>query len=179
MPSSVPARFRVRLGYAFGVVALVLARPTPNSLALGLPLALLGECVRVWASGHIEKTRTLATGGPYAHTRNPLYFGSLLLTLGVTAAAASPWVVLATALYFVAFYPAVMRDEAAFLRLKFPAEYGAWSSAVPLFLPRLTPAGPRASRFDWARVRMNREWRTAAALPVLALVMYLRSGWLR
>lgn len=174
MPSSAPARLRVRLGYLFGVIALVLARPTLFSLALGLPVALLGESVRLWASGHIEKTRSLATGGPYAHTRNPLYFGSLLLALGVAVAAASPWVVLATAVYFGAFYPAVMREEAGFLRGKFPEEYGAWSAAVPLFLPRLMPGGPRASRFDWSRVASNREWRTAAALPFLVALLYAR-----
>ena len=65
------------------MAALVLARPTPVSLALGLPLALLGEALRLWASGHIEKTKALATGGPYAHTRNPLYVGSLLMAIGV------------------------------------------------------------------------------------------------
>ena len=173
-----PSRLRVPLGYLFGVVALTLARPRLASLEVGLPIALLGEAVRIWASGHIEKTRTLATGGPYALCRNPLYFGSLLLALGVAAAAASPWVVLAGGLYFLAFYPAVMRDEAAFLRAKFPSAYDEWSREVPLFLPRLTPGGPRASRFDWSRVRANREWRTLAALPLLALLLYARGALL-
>ena len=173
-----PSRLRVPLGYVFGAIVLGLARPTAAALALGLPIALLGEAVRIWASGHIEKTRALATGGPYAHSRNPLYFGSLLLALGVAVAAASPWVVLASALYFLAFYPAVMRDEAGFLRSRFPAEYEAWSRDVPLFLPRLTPGGPRASRFGWGRVRTNREWRTAAALPLLAALLYARGALL-
>ena len=120
-----------------------LARPTPRALVLGLPLAVLGEAVRLWASGHIEKTRTLATGGPYGHTRNPLYLGSLLIALGVAVACASPWVVLAVAAYFLAFYPSVIAEEAAFLARKFPAEHAAWSAGVPLFWPRLTPGGPR------------------------------------
>jgi len=42
-------------------------------------------------------------------------------------------------------------------------------------VPRLFPAGPRASRFEWARVARNREWRTALALPLLAAVLYLRA----
>ena len=75
----------------------VFARPTTLSLLLGLPLACAGEAVRIWASGHIEKTRRLATGGPYAHSRNPLYLGSLLIALGVAVACASPWVALAVA----------------------------------------------------------------------------------
>ena len=165
-----PSRYRVAAGWAVGLLVLALARPTPLSLLLGLPLALAGEAIRVWASGHIEKTKWLATGGPYAHSRNPLYVGSLLIALGVAVACASPWVGLAVALYFTAFYPAVMREEAAFLVKKFP-EYGTWAAAVPLFLPRLTPGGPRCSRFEWARVRVNREWRTAAALPLVAALL--------
>ncbi len=169
-----PSRYRVAAGWALGVLVLVLARPGLRSILLGLPLVVLGEAARLWASGHIEKTLKLATGGPYAHSRNPLYVGSLLLALGVAVACASPWVVLAVALYFLAFYPAVMREEAEFLRKKFP-EYAGWEAAVPLFWPRLLPGGPRESRFDWARVRRNREWRTAAALPLLAALLYARS----
>jgi protein-S-isoprenylcysteine O-methyltransferase Ste14 len=164
----VPSRYRVAAGWALGALVLALARPTPRSLLLGLPLAVLGEAVRLWASGHIQKTERLATGGPYAHSRNPLYLGSVLIALGVAVACASPWVVVATAAYFLAFYPSVMREEAAFLAAKFPDEHAAWAAAVPLFWPRPTPAGPRSSRFEWSRVGRNREWRTAAALPLLA-----------
>lgn len=162
------------MGWAVGIVALALAHPCLESFLLGLPFVLLGEAIRVWASGHIDKTRSLATGGPYAHTRNPLYFGSVLMAVGVVAAAASPWVALASALYLLVFYPSVVREEARFLAERFGPGYAEWAAAVPLFLPRLTPGGPRATRFDAARVRANREWRTAVALPLLALVLFLR-----
>ena len=167
-----PSRYRVPAGWAVGVLVVALARPTAVSLLVGLPLAVVGEAVRLWASGHIEKTRSLATGGPYARSRNPLYVGSLLMALGVAVAGASPWVVLAVAVYFLAFYPSVMREEASFLARKFEEEHAAWSADVPLFWPRLTPGGPRATRFELARVRMNREWRTAAALPLLAALLF-------
>jgi protein-S-isoprenylcysteine O-methyltransferase Ste14 len=163
----------VPCGYLAGTLVFLLARPTPLSLMAGSLLAVLGEVVRLWASGHIRKTQKLATGGPYALSRNPLYLGSLLLALGVAVASASLWVVLAVAVYFLAFYPPVMREEASFLAEKFP-EYADWAREVPLFLPRLTPAGPRGSRFDWAQVRANREWRTALALPVLVILLYAR-----
>lgn len=172
-----PSRLRVPLGYVAGLVVLWLARPIPALLVLGLGVAAVGEGVRLWASGHIEKTRSLATGGPYAHCRNPLYLGSVLMGLGAATAAASPWVVLAVAIYFAAFYPSVMRSEADFLRQKFPDEYAVWSRDVPLFLPRMMPGGPRESRFSWGRVAMNKEWRTALALPAVALLLYARSLW--
>ena len=169
------SRLRVPIGYGVFALVVVLARPRMESVAAGMALAVLGEGLRIWASGHIEKTERLATGGPYAHTRNPLYVGSALLAVGVAVAAANPFVVAAVAAYFAAFYPAVIREESAFLARRFPDQYAAWARAVPAFLPRLRPAGPRGSAFDWHRVRANREWRTAAALPVVAALLVARA----
>jgi len=170
----VPSRYRVAAGWLLGVVVLVLARPTAQSILLGLPLALVGEAIRIWASGHIEKTQKLATGGPYAHARHPLYVGSVLLALGVAVASASVWVVLAVAAYFLAFFPSVMREESNFLAKKFPEEFAAWAAQVPPFWPRLTSGGPRSSRFEWSRVSRNREWRTALALVAITALIYAR-----
>jgi protein-S-isoprenylcysteine O-methyltransferase Ste14 len=172
------SRLRVPAGWLAGVLLFALARPSPATLLAGAALAAAGEVVRLWASGHIEKTRRLATGGPYAHTRNPLYVGSALLGLGLAAATASPWVLAAVATYFAVFYPSVIREESRFLREKFGAEYATWAEVVPAFLPRPSPGGPRESRFDWARVRANREWRTAIALPLLVAILYARGRWL-
>jgi protein-S-isoprenylcysteine O-methyltransferase Ste14 len=170
-----PSRYRVPVGWLVGVAVVVLARPIPLSMALGVPLVVAGEAVRMWASGHIEKTQKLATGGPYAHCRHPLYVGSLLLALGVAVGSASLWVVLAVTVYFLAFFPSVMREETDFIARKFPEEFAAWSAEVPPFWPRLTPGGPRSSRFEWSRVTMNREWRTVLALPAVAILLYART----
>jgi protein-S-isoprenylcysteine O-methyltransferase Ste14 len=171
--------WRVPLGWAFGILGLWLACPTPTSLAIGLPFALLGEVIRLWASAHIEKTKALATGGPYAHTRNPLYLGSLCIVVGVVVSAASPWVAGASALYFLCFYPSVIGEEARFLREKFGDGYDVWAKAVPAFWPRISPGGPRTSRFSWARVTANREWRSAAALPAAAFLLFARYWFAR
>jgi hypothetical protein len=89
-------------------------------------------------------------------------------------ASASVWVVLAVAVYFLAFFPAVMREESDFLAKKFPEEFAAWSKEVPAFWPRLTPGGPRSSRFEWSRVGLNHEWRTALALLAITALIYAR-----
>lgn len=173
-----PSRLRVPLAYLAGAALLALARPSPRSLLLGLLPALAGEAMRLWAAGHIEKMRSLATGGPYAHTRNPLYLGSVLIALGLAIAAASPWCWALVLLYLAAFYPAVMREESAFLRARFPDEYAAWAAEVPLFVPQLTPGGSRATRFAWERTRANREWRTALGLLAAVVLLHLRGHWL-
>ena len=154
---------------------MLLARPNGLSILLALPLVVAGEALRLWASGHIEKSRRLATGGPYAHTRNPLYVGSVLLALGFATASASSWVVLAAAAYVLAFYPSVMREEASFLRQTFPEQYGLWARDVPLFFPRMGAAGPRQTTFAWSRVAANREWRTAAAIPIVVALLWARA----
>jgi len=161
-----------------GAIVIALARPRPWSLVGGLALGLLGEALRIWASGHIEKTRVLATGGPYAHTRNPLYLGSTLMAAGIVLASASPWAALAGAVYFLAFYPSAIRGEAAFLASRFPDTFAPWAREVPAFVPRLTPGGSRASRFAWARVGLNREWRTLMAVPLALLLLWARGRYL-
>ena len=131
-----PSRLRVPFGYLLGILVLALAHPSPVSLAAGGAIALAGETIRLWASGHIDKTRALATGGPYAHTRNPLYLGSTLMGAGIALAAASPWAAAVTAAYFLVFYPSAVRGEAAFLAERFPESYLPWAEAVPLFRAR-------------------------------------------
>ncbi len=168
------SRIRVRSGYTAGAVALFFAEPTTDSLILGGVLALLGEAIRLWASGHIEKTHKLATGGPYAHTRNPLYLGSVLMALGLLVAARHPISVAAGLAYLIVFYPVIVREEARFLIGKFPDDYRAWARHVPLFFPRLTPGGPRGSRFQGARLRANHEWRSVLGLALLAAFLVWR-----
>ena len=150
-----------------------------DSLGVANALRIIGaEALRLWASGHIEKTERLATGGPYAYTRNPLYLGSLLVGMGVAVASWRIEAAVVAGLYFIAFYPAVIYEESTFLRGKFGAAYDNWAQFVPIFLPRLNASGPNLTRFGWDRVDRNREWRTAAAVPLLALALYARARWL-
>ncbi len=141
---------------------------------VGGALALLGELIRIWASGHIEKTLRLATGGPYAHTRNPLYLGSVLMAMGLVESARHPISVAAGLAYLVVFYPFIIKEEAKFLRDKFPSEYHEWAKHVPLFVPRLRPGGPRKSTFQLTRLLANREWRSLLGLALLAAFMIWR-----
>ena len=85
--SRVARRIRVPLGFAFAILYFWLARPAWRSLALGSVLIVLGLLLRAWASGNVRKDEALATSGPYAYTRNPLYLGSLLIGIGFAVAA--------------------------------------------------------------------------------------------
>ena len=84
--SRVARRIRVPLGFVFAVLYFWLARPTWRSLEIGTLLIVPGLLIRALASGHVRKNEALATSGPYAHTRNPLYLGSLLIGIGFALA---------------------------------------------------------------------------------------------
>jgi protein-S-isoprenylcysteine O-methyltransferase Ste14 len=137
--SRVARRIRVPLGFAFAVFYFWLARPSWRSLAFGAVLIIPGLVIRAQASGHVRKNEALAMSGPYAHTRNPLYLGSLLMGIGFALAARSWWVGTALIAMFFTIYVPVIRSEEAFIRERFP-EFKAYAQAVPRMIPRFTPA---------------------------------------
>jgi protein-S-isoprenylcysteine O-methyltransferase Ste14 len=121
-----------------GITYLVCARPTLRTLIVGGGIALAGIVVRAWASGHISKNEQLATSGPYAHTRNPLYFGSFLIAAGFAVAA--HWSLLvAVAVFFGVIYYPTMQREVENIHSRFPNAYLHYAGNVPLFFPRPTP----------------------------------------
>ncbi len=135
--SRIARRIRVPLGFVFAVLYVWLAQPTWRFIALGTILIVPGLLIRALASGHVRKNEALATSGPYAYTRNPLYLGSLLIGVGFAVAARSWWVGVALVVMFFAIYMPVIRDEEAFLRRTF-SEFEEYSRRVPRMFPRLS-----------------------------------------
>ena len=134
--SRIARRIRVPLGFVFAVLYVWLAQPTWRFIALGTILIVPGLLIRALASGHVRKNEAVATSGPYAYTRNPLYLGSLLIGVGFAVAARNWWVGVALVVMFFAIYMPVIRDEEAFLRRTFP-EFEEYSRRVPRMFPRL------------------------------------------
>jgi len=169
-------RIRIPLGFLFAIVFLVFARPTAMSLIVGSAMAIVGLAIRAWASGHIRKARELAVTGPYAFTRNPLYFGSFVLGVGFSVASGVWWLALAFMALFIGIYLPVMRVEADDIGRIFGAEFDEYERNVPVFLPRLTPWKKRSEKFDPALYLQYREYRAAlgaaAAIGILAAKAY-------
>jgi len=134
--SRIARRVRVPLGFGFAVLYFWLARPTWRFIALGAIVIAPGLLIRALASGYLRKNETLATSGPYAYTRNPLYLGSTLMGIGFALAARSWWVGIALILMFFAIYLPVIRDEEAFLQQRFP-EFEEYVRRVPRIFPRI------------------------------------------
>ena len=180
MPSwaRVATRSRVPLGFLFAAAYLWWAKPTWPFLAAGIVIIAAGVIIRALASGHIRKNAELATTGPYAYTRNPLYLGSIVIALGFIVAARNWWIGLAALVMFAFIYLPVIKAEEAYLRSAFP-DYSHYAGVVPRLLPRFKPyrSGTAtevpSQQFSSALYWRHREYNAAlgSALMIGALVI--------
>ncbi len=156
------ARLRVPSGFLIVIVFAWQSRPTAESLAWGIPVSIAGLALRAWAAGCLAKNRQLATGGPYAYTRNPLYIGTLLVAAGLTIAARNVYLGILFAAVFLFVYLPVIQLEEQHLRRLFP-EYAAYAREVPALFPRLTPYPTKTvNPFRGALYLRNQEYQAAA-----------------
>jgi protein-S-isoprenylcysteine O-methyltransferase Ste14 len=159
------ARRRVTLGFACGIVAAWLARPTRASLVAGFAVAAAGEGLRIWAAGHLDKGREVTMSGPYRFTRHPLYLGSTIMGVGLAVAAHSVTVAALVLGYLGVTLAAAISSEEAHLTEKFGAVYPAYREGV---------ARGDARRFSVGRVVENREYRALVGLVVAFALLALR-----
>jgi protein-S-isoprenylcysteine O-methyltransferase Ste14 len=154
----------------------------------GFVVALLGQCLRVATIGYEYIVRggkdrrvyanTLVQGGIFAHCRNPLYLGNLLIVFGLALVIHS-W---AFYLIFVPFillaYTTIVAAEEAYLRRKFGAEYDLYCRRVPRWRLRLEgiPASVKPMRFNWQRV-LVKEYNTTFVLVVALVGLALWSDY--
>jgi protein-S-isoprenylcysteine O-methyltransferase Ste14 len=167
-------RWRVRLGYLLAILVLWFARPTPRSVVYGALVGLLGLWIRAYAAGYLHKQSVLTVTGPYAHTRNPLYLGSSVLALGAAVATRSWISALILSAYFAGVYAVVMRREERELYAQHGQSFKAYADAVPLFLPRWTPAnvsGASPGSFSFAQYKKNHEYEAAVGFLLLLFVL--------
>jgi protein-S-isoprenylcysteine O-methyltransferase Ste14 len=175
--SRVAKRLRLPLGFVLAAVYLYLT-PTPSTtpltFAVGAGIALVGLLIRAWASGHIVKNDRLATTGPYAHTRNPLYFGSFLIGAGFAIAAHWSLLLLVIAFWALVYVPTMERERAN-ISGRFPDAYAEYERNVPAFIPRGRPwraeDAAEAAPFSLGLYMKHGEWK--ALLGYAAVVLWI------
>jgi protein-S-isoprenylcysteine O-methyltransferase Ste14 len=153
------ARTRVPLGFAMLALYAVYARPSLPRFVAGAAVAALGLALRALATGHLDKNRSLATNGPYAYTRNPLYLGTALAACGFALAGGCWWLAVLFALFLMLWYLPVVGEEESHLANLFP-EFREYSARVPRFWPLLRPRAESSAspHFRWALYRQNQEY---------------------
>jgi protein-S-isoprenylcysteine O-methyltransferase Ste14 len=146
-------RYHEAARQVLAIVLIVLyaatAQPVPVLAAAGLPIALVGAFVRLYASGFIVKNQELATDGAYRFVRHPLYTGNILLVVGFALAGSLWWGLPLAGSFFWFYYPTAIEYEDRKLRRLFGATWEEWSARTPALLPRIDAAGPAGSR-RWA-----------------------------
>jgi protein-S-isoprenylcysteine O-methyltransferase Ste14 len=152
-----------------------LAQPDARSLAVGLPLSVLGLLLRGWAAGHLAKNQDLARSGPYGYLRNPLYAGTLTVAAGLVIASRQwPLAVLFAAVFLLVYLPVIQLEE-QHLRKLFPS-YADYARDVPALVPRLTFAGA-PGRFRWSLYRKNQEYQALLGFLAGAALLIAKAVW--
>jgi protein-S-isoprenylcysteine O-methyltransferase Ste14 len=167
------ARRRVALGFVGGALVLWLARPTGATLVAGTAIAIVGECLRVWAAGHLNKAREVTVSGPYRWFAHPLYVGSAVMGAGLAVASNSVAVGAVIALYLAVTLTAAVKTEEAFLRRAFGDRYDRYRRGR-------TGAGPAADSlrpFSFEQAISNREHRALIGLAVAVLLLALKATY--
>jgi protein-S-isoprenylcysteine O-methyltransferase Ste14 len=165
------ARLRVPAGFLIVLAFAIFSRPDAASMAWGMPISLAGLALRAWAAGCLRKDSRLATYGPYAYLRNPLYVGTLLVAAGLVTASRSLGLgVLFTAVFLLIYLPAIQLEE-QHLRDLFP-EFPDYAAHVRALLPRLTPWKKESSQpFSWEQYGKNREYQAALGFAAGAALL--------
>jgi len=170
----------------FLVAMVVFARPTLVSLIVGGGIVVLGEALRLWGVSIVgAETRTtgsvggtyLVTSGPFAHVRNPLYLGNMMMYagIGIMSMALFPWLLLAALVWFAIQYCLIVTREEEYLAERFGDAYGKYRAAVRRFLPRITPyrsRDPSPKTLNWTE-GLGSETRTLQAIALVAAALII------
>jgi protein-S-isoprenylcysteine O-methyltransferase Ste14 len=171
---AVLARLRVALGWVFGLLVIVLARPTGGTIVIGMSIATLGEAIRFWAAGHLNKAREVTTSGPYRWVGHPLYLGSTVMGVGLAIACATVPVAVLIAIYLTTTFTAAMKSEEAYLRRTFGEQYDLYRSGVAEKRKR---AVAQRRRFSVQQAIANREHRAVFGLAMAILLLALKATY--
>ena len=119
---------------------VIFAKPQFPEIWIGIFFVFLGEIIRIWAAGHLQKNEVMTVTGPYAHVKNPLYIGSIFITAGFCIMADNIYLLAAAFFMFCFHYiPYKKRVEGDRLKKIFGSQYEDYDAKVPDYLPRWTP----------------------------------------
>jgi len=165
-------RWRVRSGLVCLILVILLARPVLSSLLASMIVCFVGLAIRAWAAGHLRKEKELTISGPYSLTRNPLYLGNFVIGISVVVGSCSWWILGLFIVYFLLFYPLVIKKEEKKMKALFPDEFEEYRKKVPLFFPSFKKAFlPQKNKFSFKLYRKNREWRALLGALLFWLIL--------
>lgn len=168
------ARYRVFMGQVLAILFLIFSRPQEKLFWVGVPISLLGEILRTWASGYIHKDKVLARDGPYSFVRNPLYLGSFLVGLGISIVGGWLWVLVFVVFFLIVYTNLILYEEEK-LKEIFGGEFEDYMRSVPRFFPDLRKINFRG-RYDFSlAMREHKEWQTWVGIFVIFVILFIKA----
>ncbi|HLP57504.1 MAG TPA: methyltransferase [Candidatus Deferrimicrobium sp.] len=165
-------KYRSSVGFVSLIVLLYLAEPSPTSVSIGFFFIIAGMFFRGWAAGYINKDKELATHGPYALTRNPLYFGNFILGIGIAIAGNNISSYAIFIVFYALFFPFLMTIEHKRLKKKFGKKYEDWAKGSNSFFPKLKKVNCRG--FNISYYMKNKEYQVLYFSFFIVAVMILK-----
>ncbi|MBI2104323.1 MAG: isoprenylcysteine carboxylmethyltransferase family protein [Candidatus Omnitrophica bacterium] len=177
---------RFLLIYPLIPALFLMAATTERQLHIGIVLAVVGMGIRLWANGYVghvkvnwtqkwrgdAKVGTLITAGPYAYIRHPLYFGSLLIAVGVLVIVGRLWLsLIALGSLLIVYHRKIVREE-ALLRDEWGPVYARYQQAVPRYWPTWRHYAERRSQWSWKGILASKELKTVAWTAILVVGLY-------
>ncbi len=160
------------------ILLVIFARPQMPGIVIGLILILIGEAVRIWAAGHLQKNEVLTVSGPYSYVKNPLYIGSILITAGFCILADNIYLLAAATFMFCFHYiPYKKRVEGDRLKRIFGRQYEDYDEQVPEYLPRWTPYSKEKVRWRFKNFIENSEEGILLMIIAGILLILSRPFW--
>ena len=119
----------------FVLLVSLMGEPQQLPFLIGAGIAAVGALIRLWASGHVMKNKELATDGPYAFVRHPLYVGNILLLVGFSIASSLWWSYVLMIALLLFYYPPTIAYEDNKLKNFFGEAWIEWSKTTHALIP--------------------------------------------
>ena len=184
--SSILFKYRSYTPVPFLLIMILYENANIWSLIVGFCIAVSGELIRLWGvSWAGSETRTtgevggsfLIVSGPFAHVRNPLYLGNILIYtgLGVMSFAVFPYLQIAGLLFFYFQYRLIIKEEEKYLQSTFGAAFEDYKKNVPRFIPKIFPYTAKSIEQPVFKIRagLRSEKRSLQALSFVSLTLFL------
>jgi len=131
--------------------------------AVGIVLVLFGFLFRIAARGYKEEEshsgQRLIKDGPYVLIRNPMYFGTFMIGMGIILVLFASWVVAIFLIIFFSIYiPQVKREEKELYK-RFGEEYRNYCKITPKYFPNprclLNIRNCMSLKFAWIKKELS------------------------
>jgi len=173
-------KLRFAVLYPFGVLLMLFAMPSDETIRRGIGFIITGLLIRIWANGYAIKMDKLTTSGPYAFVRHPLYLGTMFIALGFVMLLNSFYIGVPLLIGLVLIYANTVKKEEGMLKDKFGNAYLDYAKNVPAMIPtfRRYRKGEKWP-FSFKRLMKSKEYKLVIWVVILVIAFHLKEEFIK